>query len=172
MGRNGDDGTLDVHPCRELFGLTATQRVQKSIQQIIWLLSLCLRLQEMNRIPLLQPQALALSLRTCWQVVDSDLIGALAGAVRLLLAARPNGGAWLELAQLVLDPFVRVHALLHAASVRGDVDASVVDAGWKRCAELGIHDDVIKVRALMPVSCSAMRVSYSLCHHLARQARP
>ena len=96
------------------------------------------------------------------QVVDGDLIGALAGAAGPLLAARPNGGAWLETAQLVLDAFVRVHMLLDAVSSLPEADAAIVDAGWKRCGELGVHADVMIMRALVPLFCSAKNSATSL----------
>ena len=80
--------------------------------------------------------------------MDSDLIGGCEDAVAPLLRATADGDAWLRTTLLVLDAFVNAHALLDAASALPHIDAAVVDAGWKRCLETRVHEQMTRVCAL------------------------
>lgn len=61
---------------------------------------------------------------------------------------RPPGEAapWLQTVQLTLDVFMFIHMFLDAARCLPGVDASVADAIWKRCREVRLPQNLIKVR--------------------------
>jgi len=71
------------------------------------------------------------TMHACLQVVSSDLISASVGIVAALL---------------------RVLLLLDAASALPELDAAVVNAGWKRCREVRLPQNLAKVRAPNPDS--------------------
>ena len=81
--------------------------------------------------------------------MDSDLIGASVGA----LAAYRRAGkavyrdAWLGPLMIALGVFMRIVSLLNVARTVPEVDASVIDAGWKRCGEVRLQQNVALVRS-------------------------
>ena len=84
-----------------------------------------------------------------------DLIGASAGAVAALLDPPARKACtWLRIAYVVLDVFTRVLMLLDAASSLPDLDATIVDAGWKRCREVALPQSITKVRPLPSLAAS------------------
>ena len=83
------------------------------------------------------------------QIVEGDLIGALAGAMAALLRARPNGAAWMMIAVNTLDLFNNVLILLEAAAELSGLNAPVAEAGWKRCGEVRLPQNMAKVRPIL-----------------------
>jgi len=81
------------------------------------------------------------------QVAESDLIGALAGALAAVqrTAGRADHVSWNATAMMSLDICVGVHRLLNAARWLPDVDASAVDAGWQRSGKLRLPQNMAKV---------------------------
>ncbi len=92
------------------------------------------------------------TMHACLQVVSSDLISASVGIVAALLRAPADGVMWLKAAMLTVDVFARVLLLLDAASALPELDAAVVNAGWKRCREVRLPQNLAKVRAPNPDS--------------------
>ena len=94
--------------------------------------------------------AVVLSKNIKWkrlQCLDGDLIGATAGAMAALRRAPAVVDApWLQYALLTLDTFTFVPMLLDAARSLPGIDASVADAVWKRCREVQLPQNLIKVR--------------------------
>ncbi len=68
-----------------------------------------------------------------------------------------------------LDVFMHVVLLLDAARPLPGMDASVMDAGWKRCKAVRLPQNVAKVRAL----CRSVRRLLSLyIEYFAGQVKP
>jgi len=86
--------------------------------------------------------------RVCSQIVDADLIGATADASAALLSVQPSDSSWLSTAQPVLDIIAYVLTMLEAASVIRDLDNAVVNAGWRRCREVRLPQNLLKVHPL------------------------
>ena len=85
------------------------------------------------------------------QIVDSELIGASVGA----LAAYRRAGKdvhrnpWLGPLLMTLDVFLRIGTLLDVARSLSDMDASVIDAGWKRCGEVRLPQNAAEVGSFL-----------------------
>ena len=56
------------------------------------------------------------------------------------------GATCVKVIKLVIDLFVHVHMLLDVARGVPDVDATIADAGWKRCGEVRLHQSLALVR--------------------------
>ena len=81
--------------------------------------------------------------------MEGDLIGASVGAMAALLRAPPNGAAWTMIAMNTLDLFTNVLILLAAAAELSGLIAPVADAGWKRCGEVQLPQNMAKVWPLL-----------------------
>ena len=83
------------------------------------------------------------------QIVEGDLIGALAGAMAALLRAPQNGDAWMTIALRTLDLFASVLIVLESAPAVPVRDAPVIVARWKRCGEVRLPQNMAKVRTIV-----------------------
>jgi len=82
----------------------------------------------------------------CLQVVEGDLIVALADAMAALLSGPADGAAWLDTALPTLDVVVHVHVLLHGPSPLPQLYGTIAEAGWERCRAVRLPQTMIKVR--------------------------
>ncbi len=76
--------------------------------------------------------------------MEGDLIGAFAAAVTAFLYAQRREATW-STALVTLKLVMCVMELLIDAPSLPGADASVIDAGWKRCAEVRLVESVITV---------------------------
>ncbi len=58
---------------------------------------------------------------------------------------------WLGPLLMTLDMFMRAVSLLNVARTVPDMDVDVIDAGWKRCGEVRLPQNVAAVRSFWDV---------------------
>ncbi len=81
----------------------------------------------------------------CSQIDDCNLIGGWRYADDAIMGVRMSDTC-VEVAKLVTDLYVHVYMLLDVASCVSDVDATIADAGWKRCGKVRLHQNLARVR--------------------------